>query len=1638
MNGWGCEFQKGYSLLALVLVVHMLSLLSMGLKQVINSGLLFRRGFVDLCACFACCLSPRIDRLERVFGVRNPRRLRGKATRVSICVDKQGSAKPSCRGVRNQGGFWMILALFWGLFRIGEAQHPGPCSVDDWHFGIFNPSGLCSKTDQVVAMPGDVWVASETHLTKSGVTKLRTGLRALGSHYKYIVPGAPCSQRSSADVGIYSGVSLISAFPARPLPHDFCQDSFATSRIQVAGVQVGNQWIHVGMLYGVPKGKTHANALFQTEVLLEQLVDRVGQQVCGPRIVCGDFNFEEDCLYQTHRLRELGFVEVQTYAMMKWGLPQVPTGRGTKKLDQIWISRELQAQLLSIDVQHDWWPDHAIVQCRFGGCSVAQQSNFWRLPHRFPWPQGWEGQISFDPSLNLTEAFAKLWIDIEAQAEACVQSKGGAVPGVSKGRAQTLQPSVFKPRNVPCKLGRQGDINPKFHGASLMHARLFKQLRRVQALARLTAKHSFPIEKALDLWQAIKRAPGFAGGFCWWWMANIVDSPFEAGIPWFLPDNAKIQHMFEALHSFVREFENHLMNTRVTQAKDRRRQDLNVVFQDCGKEAPLAIDSLVKVSTGTIETVCPDDVSIIFHDPFPLLPRCPVISNGKPLDVIVHSHDQMWLSSIENLQPGDVVSQEQVHSSDNEIITALETVWRQRWIKLSHVQPGQWDQIGSFISHHFRPVEWSFPTITSQQFRRCVETKKRRAATGSDGISRLDMMNLPQSAVDAHVTLLSAVETQGSWPDQLCTGFVASLDKNKGQTDVDAYRPITIYPLVYRLWSSIRSRQALHCISTELPNSVFGGIPGKQAREVWFAMNQLIEMAHAESASLFGIVLDIRRAFNALPREPIWLLLHRLSFPSHLLRTWSAFVAKQVRRFKVRSSIGAAVPSCTGLPEGCGMSVFGMVLIDLLLDVWLTNMVPSPHRLFSFVDDWQVAFPNLDTFHQVWSAIEAFTRRLDLDLDLGKSYAWGAQTRDRPAMNDLLLSTTLASRILGAHTNFSFRPGNKTLVERINGMKPTWKRLGSSLSPLKAKMLAIRQLAWPRALHGIASVHLGSEHYGHLRTGALRGMKSARVGANPMLHLTSWSPLADPEFWAIVDTVRDARAQGNCDQLYCLLQQFSMQSSAVPSNGPTVILAKRLQRLGWNLSSQGTFVDSIGTIDVLNQHWDAVFSRMQWSWPRVMVTAVAHRKSYTGLQHADIDETRAMLAKFGEADQVFLRCGLDGTLYQDSQKDKQNRGQATLCIHCQQPDSFRHRLWECSTFASARASFQWTSLLPTLPPCLTSHGWAVIPPTWPALVRYFEGVAEPNHVVAAQMEGKQCHLFTDGACSHPTEPKLRYASFAVTVAGTSLNLLEHKLLLAGHVPGQHQTAYRGELYAMLVAIRFAALTHQQVCIWSDNKAVVRRVRSLQAGAGVKPNSSHSDLWGEIHTLLTNCRDRITICKVVSHGAGDKAQSDIEEWAFWHNALVDHAALKYNETRPPVFWELWTKVAMELEHFRKVHHGVLQVILQVGRMGSQLDRVAKQSGNFQAETAPSGGLEGIADNAPSQIPAAWTFSQKLIKHCTLSNLNVVQRWWLKHGVPHLTQTSGLAWISGLQLYVDFLLEHGAHGPFMVGGSGFLTM
>ena len=84
------------------------------------------------------------------------------------------------------------------------------------------------------------------------------------------------------------------------------------------------------------------------------------------------------------------------------------------------------------------------------------------------------------------------------------------------GRGQTLDTVQRDPYQVPCRKARVGEVAPGFLGISLQHARYFKQLRRLQALSQQQLKGATTLNARInreETWRALRRAPGFPGGF---------------------------------------------------------------------------------------------------------------------------------------------------------------------------------------------------------------------------------------------------------------------------------------------------------------------------------------------------------------------------------------------------------------------------------------------------------------------------------------------------------------------------------------------------------------------------------------------------------------------------------------------------------------------------------------------------------------------------------------------------------------------------------------------------------------------------------------------------------------------------------------------------------------------------------------------------------------------------------------------------------------------------------------------------------------------------------------------------------------------------------------------------------------------
>lgn len=379
-------------------------------------------------------------------------------------------------------GFSLFTVLYvLSSFRIGEASNPGPITmpqcdeklnipgVDSWACGIFNPSGLNARTDILASLPGQVWFGSETHLTSVGVTKVRKGLKSLRSGYRYFIPGYPCEHRSDSGVGNFSGVCAMSVFPCRALPNTFDSDSYKTARLQVVGLQIKDLWVQAGIMYGFPTGQTHHQPLQQTEILLDSIITRVALEGQGPRMICGDFNFEEKMLPSLAKLKAMGFREAQDIAKHRWGVAEQATGVGSAKIDQIWLSRELQNMLLAVSVHRDFWPTHASVVCHFSHDLSHLVSDRWHSPIAFPWPEKWDSNV-IDSEGSATEQYAGFWWQLEHQASHQLAQQGVVATARQKGRAQTLTTKPVVTQVAPTKKGRSGDLQPTFVGVSRLHA----------------------------------------------------------------------------------------------------------------------------------------------------------------------------------------------------------------------------------------------------------------------------------------------------------------------------------------------------------------------------------------------------------------------------------------------------------------------------------------------------------------------------------------------------------------------------------------------------------------------------------------------------------------------------------------------------------------------------------------------------------------------------------------------------------------------------------------------------------------------------------------------------------------------------------------------------------------------------------------------------------------------------------------------------------------------------------------------------------------------------------------------------------------------------------------------------------------
>ena len=112
---------------------------------------------------------------------------------------------------------------------------------------------------------------------------------------------------------------------------------------------------------------------------------------------------------------------------------------------------------------------------------------------------------------------------------------------------------------------------------------------------------------------------------------------------------------------------------------------------------------------------------------------------------------------------------------------------------------------------------------------------KKATAGGLDGWAWNEIKALSLPWFSGLAILLELVESTGTWPQGLLDAYIAMIPKADGDSTPPGQRPLSVLPVVYRLWASLRLVHLREWVEGWLPKSVYSLGNGLSSFEAWFS-----------------------------------------------------------------------------------------------------------------------------------------------------------------------------------------------------------------------------------------------------------------------------------------------------------------------------------------------------------------------------------------------------------------------------------------------------------------------------------------------------------------------------------------------------------------------------------------------------------------------------------------------------------------------------------------------------------------------------------------------------------------------------------------------------------------------------------
>ncbi|KAF2882623.1 hypothetical protein ILUMI_23549 [Ignelater luminosus] len=116
-------------------------------------------------------------------------------------------------------------------------------------------------------------------------------------------------------------------------------------------------------------------------------------------------------------------------------------------------------------------------------------------------------------------------------------------------------------------------------------------------------------------------------------------------------------------------------------------------------------------------------------------------------------------------------------------------------------------------------------------------------------------------------------------------GYISSLYKKGNRKDLNNYRALSLTNTLSRLWVKVLYNRLREEIGNTISEDQNGFTPGRSCIDSLFTLQQLLEKRIRKNEETHITLIDIKKAYDSVPRHRLWTALKAVGVSKHLIRT---------------------------------------------------------------------------------------------------------------------------------------------------------------------------------------------------------------------------------------------------------------------------------------------------------------------------------------------------------------------------------------------------------------------------------------------------------------------------------------------------------------------------------------------------------------------------------------------------------------------------------------------------------------------------------------------------------------------------------------------------------------------------------